>query len=97
MRAIRESEREIPVVYEADVAVVGGSCTGVFAAVRAARLGMRVAIIEKQNCFGGVATAGAVNVWHSLHDTEVGDITYLIRITMGVSVVLFYKYQRPHA
>ena len=69
MKAVRESEREIPVVHEADVAVVGGSCTGVFAAVRAARLGMRVAIVEKQNCFGGVATAGAVNVWHSLHDT----------------------------
>ncbi len=70
MKAIRESEREIPVIYEADVAVVGGSCTGVFAAVRAARLGMSVAIIEKQNCFGGVATAGAVNVWHSLCDTK---------------------------
>jgi len=70
MRPVRESEREVPVVHEADVAVVGGSCTGVFAAVRAARLGMRVAIIEKQNCFGGVATAGAVNVWHGLHDTQ---------------------------
>jgi len=70
MRTLREPQREIPVVHEADVAVVGGSCTGVFAAVRAARLGMHVAIVEKQNCFGGVATAGAVNVWHTLHDTE---------------------------
>ncbi|MFC1671502.1 FAD-dependent oxidoreductase [Planctomycetota bacterium] len=70
MGTVRESERDVPIAYEADVAVVGGSCTGVFAAVRAARLGMRVAIIEKQNCFGGVATAGAVNVWHSLNDTE---------------------------
>ena len=41
-----------------DLVVVGGSCTGVFAAVRAARLGLRVAILEKNNCFGGVATAG---------------------------------------
>ena len=70
MESVREAEREVPVVCNADIAVVGGSCTGVFAAVRAARLGMRVAIIEKQNCFGGVATAGAVNVWHSLYDTE---------------------------
>jgi len=53
-----------------DLAVVGGGCTGVFAAVRAARLGLRVAIIEKSNCFGGVATNGLVNVWHSLYDTE---------------------------
>ncbi len=67
---VKEPARELPVVYEADLVVVGGSCTGVFAAVRAARLGLRVAIIEKQNCFGGVATAGAVNIWHSLNDTE---------------------------
>ena len=67
---IIETERRVPVVCEADVVVVGGSCTGVFAAVRAARLGMRAAIVEKQNCFGGVATAGAVHVWHSLRDTR---------------------------
>ena len=51
-----------------DLVVVGGGCTGVFAAVRAARLGLKVAIVEKNNCFGGVATAGLVNVWHSLYD-----------------------------
>lgn len=66
---IREPATETPVIAEADLVVVGGSCTGVFAAVRAARLGLRVAIVEKQNCFGGVATAGNVNIWHSLHDT----------------------------
>ena len=70
MKTYTESEREIQVVHEADVVVIGGSCTGVFAAVRAARLGMSVAIIEKHNCFGGVATAGLVNVWHRLHNTE---------------------------
>ena len=51
-----------------DVVVVGGGCTGVFAAVRAARKGLKVAIVEKSNCFGGVATNGLVNVWHSLYD-----------------------------
>jgi hypothetical protein len=70
MKTIKEPAHDIPVVHETDICVVGGSCTGVFAAVRAARLGARVAIIEKQNCFGGVATAGAVHVWHSLHDTR---------------------------
>jgi len=80
MRFLREPERRIPVAHEADIVVVGGSCTGVFAAVRAARLGMRVAIVEKQNCFGGMATAGAVNVWHSLHDTE-GALTIIGGLT----------------
>ena len=53
-----------------DLAVVGGGCTGVFAAVRAARLGLRVAIVEKSNCFGGVATNGLVNIWHTLYDAD---------------------------
>ena len=67
---IYEPAKSIPVIDEIDICVLGGSCTGVFAAVRAARLGAKVAIVEKQNCFGGVATAGLVNIWHSLYDTE---------------------------
>ena len=67
-----ESARSTPIWHECDVCVVGGSCTGLFAAVRAARLGARVAIIEQQNCFGGVATNSMVNVWHSLLDAEYG-------------------------
>jgi hypothetical protein len=39
----------------------------VFAAVRAARLGARVVLVEKQNHFGGVAAATCT--WHSLRDT----------------------------
>jgi hypothetical protein len=38
--------------------------------VRAARLGASVAIIEKSNCFGGVATNGLVLVWYTFLDTE---------------------------
>jgi hypothetical protein len=70
MNTLHEPARDLPVVYEADVCVLGGSCTGLFAAIRAARLGARVVIVEKDNCFGGVATTAMVNVWHSLHDTE---------------------------
>ena len=69
MDSIFENARQVPVVADCDVCVVGGSCTGVFAAIRAARLGARVVLIENNGFFGGVATAGLVNVWHSLHDT----------------------------
>lgn len=77
---VNEPERKLKVVEETDVCVIGGSCTGVFAAVTAARLGARTALIEKQNCFGGVATAGCVNIWHSFHD-EPGEK----RIIAGLS------------
>ena len=70
MSTLHEPARDLPVIHEADVCVLGGSCTGLFAAIRAARLGARVVIVEKDNCFGGVATTAMVNVWHSLHDTE---------------------------
>ena len=68
--AIHEPSRETPVVHECDLCVVGGSCTGVFAAVRAARLGLNVALIEQNILLGGMATAAQVNEWHSLDDTS---------------------------
>ncbi len=64
------SKQGLPILKEVDICVLGGSCTGVFAAIRASRLGAQVAIVEKQNGFGGVATSGLVNIWHSLFDTE---------------------------
>ncbi|MEA3367715.1 MAG: FAD-dependent oxidoreductase [Planctomycetota bacterium] len=67
---IREPARTVPVADDVDVCVLGGSCTGVFAAVAAARLGAKVAIVERQGFLGGTATASMVNVWHSLRDWE---------------------------
>ncbi len=66
---IRERPRTTPVVHDCDICVIGGSCTGVFAAIRAARLGATVALVENNGFFGGVATAAKVNVWHSRFDT----------------------------
>jgi len=58
----------IPIKAEADICVIGGSCTGVFAAVRAARLGKQVVLLEQSGKFGGVATLDLVGMWHSIHD-----------------------------
>lgn len=65
-----EEGKELPVFHETDLCVLGGSCTGVFAAVRAARLGLKVAMVEMHNGFGGVATNALVNIWHSLYSTD---------------------------
>ena len=66
---IREPQRHVPVVADVDVCVVGGGCTGVFAAVAAVRQGVSAAVIESNGFFGGVATGGLVNIWHGLKDT----------------------------
>ena len=68
MNVIHEPARETQVWHDVDLCVIGGSCTGVFAAVRAARLGASVVLIEKAGAFGGVATISMVNVWHSPKD-----------------------------
>lgn len=89
MSYITEPQRSIPVLQEVDIVVLGGSCTGVFAAVRAARLGARVAIVERQNAFGGVATAGMVCIWHSLMDT-----TFEKQIIAGLTQEVFERLRR---
>lgn len=65
---IYECGQNIPVCCDADICVSGGSCTGVFAAVRAARQGFKVVICEETNTLGGTAVNGLVNIWHSLKD-----------------------------
>ena len=80
MSTIFEPARQIPVWNEVDVCVIGGSCTGLFAAVRAARLGASVALIEMQGRLGGTATNGLVNVWHTLYDD-----TYTQQIIGGLT------------
>jgi hypothetical protein len=70
MANIHEPARETPICHDCDVCVIGGSCTGVFAAIAAARRGARVALVEALGYFGGTATASLVCVWHSSFDTE---------------------------
>ncbi|MFA6960993.1 MAG: FAD-dependent oxidoreductase [Opitutaceae bacterium] len=69
MRFLQEPARITSVACETDLCIIGGSCTGVFAAVHAARLGLSVALVEQNSILGGMAAAAQVNEWHSLCDT----------------------------
>lgn len=53
-----EPARDIPVLMEADIVVVGGGTTGPFAAIAAAREGKRVVMIERFGSLGGNLTLG---------------------------------------
>jgi hypothetical protein len=78
---IPDPSKEIPVVDQVDVLVVGGGMTGVAAALSAARMGAKVLIVEQFNCLGGVATSGwhnhisQYNAWDS-DERVVGGIAY---------------------
>lgn len=60
---ISEPARQLPVQSAYDVVVVGGGIAGVAAAVAAARAGVSVCLLEKENGLGGLATLGNVIVW----------------------------------
>lgn len=55
---IKEAAREIPVLMEADVVIVGGGTTGPIAAIAAARRGKKVVLIERFGSLGGILTLG---------------------------------------
>src|SRR6056297_1888040 len=60
MKTIREPSREIPVVADVDVCVVGGGPAGLTAAWQAARHGADTLLIEQYGFLGGMATMGMV-------------------------------------
>ncbi len=59
-RSYHEAAREIEIIEDVDVCVVGGGPAGVSAAVGAARAGARTFLVERHGFLGGMWTAGMV-------------------------------------
>src|SRR5688572_17233079 len=55
-----EPARQVPVLAEVDVLIVGGGPSGVAAAVGAARTGARTFLVEQSGALGGMWTSGLV-------------------------------------
>lgn len=64
MRKIHEAGRDIPVMAETDVLVVGSGPAGIAAAVAAARTGAKTLLAERYGCFGGALSIGQVESYN---------------------------------
>ena len=60
MKFVTEKAKEIPILTETDVLVVGGGPAGLSAAIAAARAGAKTILIERYGCFGGVITQSMI-------------------------------------
>ena len=56
-RTIREPGRDVPILDEVDVLVVGGGVSGCAAAWGSGQAGAKTLLIERNGCLGGVVTA----------------------------------------
>ena len=59
---VTEPARQVPIMHDVDVLVVGGGPAGTTAAISAARMGARVMLVERYNHLGGLSTGGLV-IW----------------------------------
>lgn len=80
MQEFIEEKNQVPLIYDVDVLVCGGGPAGIGAAIRAARLGASVLVVETQGCLGGIATAGMMSHWGGRSSSkvmqEIFDLTY---------------------
>jgi len=56
VKTVTEAAREVPVLAETNVIVVGGGPAGIGAALASARNGAKTILIEQANCLGGLQT-----------------------------------------
>jgi hypothetical protein len=78
-KTLQEKPREIPLLGEFDVVVVGGGPAGILAATAAARAGRSTLIIERYGFLGGAGTAAGLSTFCGLHANVNGEHLRVVR------------------
>ena len=78
MRTITEPSRQVPVVAETEVLVLGGGPAGIAAATAAARSGAKTMLLERDGFLGGMGTAAMVTNFCGLHACINGTVQQIV-------------------
>jgi hypothetical protein len=79
MKTYVEPSKELPVVRDVDVIVVGGGPAGLAAAIAAAREGARTVLVEQFGYLGGTATASLMACINGFRNQVEPDFTQTVR------------------
>lgn len=79
MRTYEEPSRELPVVRDVDVLVVGGGPAGLAAAIASSREGARTVLVERFGYLGGTATASLMACINGFRNQVEPDSTQTVR------------------
>lgn len=79
MKTYSEPSRQIPIVRDVDVVIVGGGPAGLAAAIASARLGAQTVLVEQFGYLGGTATASLMACINGFRNQVEPDSTQVVR------------------
>ena len=88
MRTVKEKSRELEIIGNYDVVVVGGGPGGITAAIASARNGAKTLIVERYGFFGGLATGGLMGPLFGYAEITIKDISDIWSKRRGGELIL---------